>query len=402
MQNNPLIKVQLKEAYQYIKDGQRAAALKILAPICKNDPTNATAWWLAAHAFNDDDHIQYALQQVLSIDPNFPGAANKLSRLRSSSPVRPKTTPIQRQATKAPPKKQNDSSFGWILGLTVILIAIVIGGTVIFVLQRNNNTTQQSSQAVVEIQDTTTPVNTAIPIPTTSIPIPPTLPPENTPTPIPPSFTPTTRPPTRTPRPTSTPIPTLIIPATEDPGVYGETYWEGDGNGPNMETYVNSRGRYIRFYRFPVLVYVIGGETQLRRNAVNGALKEINQVVQIRITEELLEANIILEFMSMETLQVRCETDNYLVVGCGSIDYFGGGSIEPIIKGSALISLDENFNMQGTILHELLHAMGIFSHSPNRNDVMYFEEAGVSVMSRRDINTLRRLYEGSPSLAYGE
>lgn len=402
MQNQSSVQVQLREAYQHIKARQPAAALKILAPICKNDPTNATAWWLAAHAFSDDNHIQYALRQVLSIDPNFPRAAEKLATIQSRAIAKPRPSTIQRQPAVAKPKKASGSNFGWILTLVVILIGIAIGGAALFVLQDNNKANQASSQAVVETQTSKTPVNTRTPIPTTSVPVPPTLPPQYTATAIPPSFTPTVPRPTRTPRPTATDAPTFAAPSTANPSNFGDTYWEGTDDGSNMETYVNRRGQYLRFYRFPVLVYVINGDTQARQNAVDGALKDINQIVPIRTTEDSDEADIVLEFIPQETLQVRCETDNALVVGCGTIDYFGGGFAEPIIRGTALISTEPQFNLKSTIIHELLHALGIFSHSPNPNDIMYFQEAGVTRMSQRDINTLRRLYEGSPSFAYGQ
>ena len=47
-----------------------------------------------------------------------------------------------------------------------------------------------------------------------------------------------------------------------------------------------------------------------------------------------------------------------------------------------------------TARHELGHAIGIWGHSPNATDVMYFSQvANPPAISQRDINTLRRIYE---------
>jgi predicted Zn-dependent protease len=47
-----------------------------------------------------------------------------------------------------------------------------------------------------------------------------------------------------------------------------------------------------------------------------------------------------------------------------------------------------------TLRHELGHALGIWGHSPQASDVLYFAQVGQSPpISARDINTLRRIYQ---------
>lgn len=43
-------------------------------------------------------------------------------------------------------------------------------------------------------------------------------------------------------------------------------------------------------------------------------------------------------------------------------------------------------------LHELGHALGLRGHSDNKSDIMFAQNQNVSVLSRRDINTIRKLY----------
>ena len=212
MENQSNTKAQLQQAYQYIKAGQRATALKILAPICKNEPNNAAAWWLAANAFDDVEHIRYALQQVLKIDPQFPRAAEKLAQLEFPQSIRTErpTSLLQRTEKVSIPQKKRSSSWGWgwVLGFAVILIAVAIGAAIISVTQHNGTQESTPTQALAEVQNIeqspTAPADTLTPIPTTAIPLPPTLPPQDTPTLIPPSRTPLGPRPTRTPRPSST------------------------------------------------------------------------------------------------------------------------------------------------------------------------------------------------------
>ncbi len=51
-------------------------------------------------------------------------------------------------------------------------------------------------------------------------------------------------------------------------------------------------------------------------------------------------------------------------------------------------------NLLATTLHEIGHALGIQSHSPNKNDIMYYSTDTYknTNISRRDINTIKKLY----------
>jgi predicted Zn-dependent protease len=54
-------------------------------------------------------------------------------------------------------------------------------------------------------------------------------------------------------------------------------------------------------------------------------------------------------------------------------------------------------------LHELGHAVGLYGHSANKEDVMYLDEKAtkkvapaVNTIGPRDLNTLKRIYSTAP------
>ena len=102
MQNTSLT-FQLQQAYALIQAGQRIAALRILTPICRTYPNNASAWWLAAHALEDQNDVYHALQQVIRINPYYPNAANKLAHLeREMKRSQTATVPIPQPQSPTP------------------------------------------------------------------------------------------------------------------------------------------------------------------------------------------------------------------------------------------------------------------------------------------------------------
>jgi hypothetical protein len=382
MQNTSLT-FQLQQAYALIQAGQRVAALRILTPICRSNPNNASAWWLAAHALENQNDIRHALQQVVRINPYYPNAANKLATIesaisRAQSAVIPITqssatyrmsggyqqyTPLaQPLPAKNTPVSQRLLFF--IVFATVVLIGMSLAiGSLLY--NRLDKLASESSDVLADISGT---------LEANNVEISGTLP----------TFSNANEPP----------------PPTVDPAVFGETYWNGSDDSVTMERFTVN-GRYRRFYDFPVKLYVSGANNDRWQQAVANSVSEINRVVSIQLTNNRNEADIVLEIMSPRRVQAQCVGFSSLtrVVGCGTIEY-QGGIVEPVIEGHAIVSTDTN-NPTGTVLHELLHAMGVVVHSPYRTDIMYFEETTdiITKMTYRDINTLRRLYEGVPSYA---
>lgn len=65
------VRDQLKQAHTLIRQDQLAEARQLLAPILESDPQNVHAWWLWAYAVEDPHEVREALNQVLTIDPDY-------------------------------------------------------------------------------------------------------------------------------------------------------------------------------------------------------------------------------------------------------------------------------------------------------------------------------------------
>ncbi len=64
----------LQKAYSHIENDEREKAQEILAPLLEDDANNAHLWWVYTHAVQDASIGQAALERVLEIDPQYPGA----------------------------------------------------------------------------------------------------------------------------------------------------------------------------------------------------------------------------------------------------------------------------------------------------------------------------------------
>jgi hypothetical protein len=71
----------LSEAYQFIEADKLAEARQILEPMLAQDRDNVDAWWLYAHAVTSLASAREALQNVMRLDPQYPGAADLLQSL---------------------------------------------------------------------------------------------------------------------------------------------------------------------------------------------------------------------------------------------------------------------------------------------------------------------------------
>lgn len=406
------IKSQLQQAYAQIKSGNRAEALKLIEPILKIEPDNEIAWWLAANTVNNPLHIEYALNQVLRINPNHNGARQKLAELifdapptaaptQTASPfpelARPMVMPMQSPPVQTPGDEQKKSA-DWLTGVLAVVVVGLFVAVIAAVVMVMGGDDKAESPTESAFASNPTPNAT-----TDNGGVQPTrrseggreeLPPSWTPNPTIPSATP--RPYyTSTPRPPDTPIPTYRPIVTINPANFGDTYWYGNGDGTTMELYY-SNGRYWRFYEFPVTIYFESEGTDLIWDyAVKNAIAELNQVIEVERTNDERQADIVLKIVDAIQLAKECEvSDIFVVAGCATFRTWGG-SARPDFRGFAFVSTAAYYPISAT-LHELIHALGIVVHSPDTNDIMYFQETPNTSLSIRDINTLRRLYN-SPS-----
>lgn len=76
----------LQQAYDLIEAGNLEQARSILKPILESDKGNPDVWWLYAHAVSDADSARLALNNVIRLDKEYPGAFELLERLEQLSP----------------------------------------------------------------------------------------------------------------------------------------------------------------------------------------------------------------------------------------------------------------------------------------------------------------------------
>lgn len=391
-------KDQLRQAYDLILANQFDAAIQILMPICKSEPDNVNAWWLAANAFQEPERAKLALKKVLAINPDHAQAKARweeldTAKVRTATMTMP-TIPVQPKIS--PPPSQSNNSGVWIIVGGIVLLA-TIGAVAAFLL-----TSSQRDSASTATLPTTIPTQVAQSNAQTA----PTL----TRTPLPTAadlaatWTPSPSP-TQDMRPTITPWWDTTPPATADPALFGETYWEGLGDGITMESQTRSGGRHLRFINLPVKVWMERRDDPIWEAAFANAIEEIGQVVPLEVVESEPEADLTIYIEEAYDFNkiIPCQSTDALTetIGCnfGPLnfgDVVGGDRYHRIIS-IAYINADTD-NPFGVLLHEMMHAMGIIVHSPYEDDMMFPIENGRTTLSERDLNTLARLY-ANPSYA---
>jgi hypothetical protein len=94
----------LKDAYQLIEDGDFQAARELLERHREENENNPDFWWVYAHAVETNEEGQEALQRLLELDPDYPGARTLLSQV-APPPIEPTSM------SAAPLQPPGDDSF---------------------------------------------------------------------------------------------------------------------------------------------------------------------------------------------------------------------------------------------------------------------------------------------------
>lgn len=84
----------LEQAFENIEAGRPDDAIPLLEPIVADDPDNLDAWWMLVHALSDPQAARRALNNVLRLDPDYPGAAALLDTLNEKYPA-PRIRPVE-------------------------------------------------------------------------------------------------------------------------------------------------------------------------------------------------------------------------------------------------------------------------------------------------------------------
>ena len=76
----------LTRAYELVEAGKSDEARTVLEPILLNDRDNVDAWWIYAHAVEDPTEARRALDNVIRLDRDYPGATDLLATLTEQYP----------------------------------------------------------------------------------------------------------------------------------------------------------------------------------------------------------------------------------------------------------------------------------------------------------------------------
>jgi hypothetical protein len=155
---NDATEQQLMRAYELIEAGNLEQAKTLLMPVLASDKNNADAWWIYAHAVSDPQTAKEALDNVLRIDRDYPGArelrdqlanqlvdrvtGTQLPPAKSPNPASSLSTPT---GTSAPARaaiddeEEDDGGFN-VLRILLIAAVFVIIAVVGIVLAQNAQT----------------------------------------------------------------------------------------------------------------------------------------------------------------------------------------------------------------------------------------------------------------------
>ncbi|HYO89740.1 MAG TPA: hypothetical protein VER79_13915 [Candidatus Limnocylindrales bacterium] len=78
--------VVLQRAYELVEAGQADEARSLVESVLESEQANPDAWWIYAHAVEDPMRARQALDQVLALDPQYPGAADLSDVLEEQYP----------------------------------------------------------------------------------------------------------------------------------------------------------------------------------------------------------------------------------------------------------------------------------------------------------------------------
>jgi hypothetical protein len=155
----------LEQAFEYIEAGRPDDAIPLLEPIVADDPDNLDAWWMLVYAFSDPQKARHALNNVLRLDPDYPGAAALLKTLDEKYPAPrirrieavsapetmpeapaalPESSPAASQPAKAaqpPPARRSRRP------LPLLALAAVVLAAVVFLLIRGGIQTDSAADA---------------------------------------------------------------------------------------------------------------------------------------------------------------------------------------------------------------------------------------------------------------
>ena len=175
---------------------------------------------------------------------------------------------------------------------------------------------------------------------------------------------------------------------------------------------------YLVWSRFPITVYIqrpnkITDSAASKRfqqwvAAVENAIAEWNVYLPLQVISDSEAADIAI-WRSQPRREAKLNPDTGLydiprAVTAETSYKFYLKQNPAVIAHKMTIQISPNYvgtSLMATIRHELGHALGIWGHSLNKEDALYFSQVSdPSPISARDINTLKKIYQQPTKLGW--
>jgi predicted Zn-dependent protease len=200
-----------------------------------------------------------------------------------------------------------------------------------------------------------------------------------------------------------------------------DQWQDSENHGDYFDAIEPTAAGYLIWSNFPVQVYIqpadaASGRSKAWYDAVHAALQEWTLYLPLAQTldPETADIKIWRSAPPLQPLAPATEPNQPLIdrlprARAAETRYeifvrARADSVSALLYHRYTIHLSPNQTVsyiQATARHELGHALGIWGHSPLQTDALYFSQVRHSpAISRRDINTLKRIYEQPTRLGW--
>ncbi len=212
---------------------------------------------------------------------------------------------------------------------------------------------------------------------------------------------------TALPQPRSHPLPSFLA-----------TWEDGENTGDYFDQIDPTEMGYLIWSQFPIEIYIeqpskIENTASNRRfwqwvATVRKAIAEWNAYLPLVEIDNSQQADIVVvRSLPERTAKINPETGLYDIpraIAAQTNFRFYLQEKTQILAHKMTVSISPNFlgeSLLATVRHELGHALGIWGHSPEPTDALYYSQVATPPpISSRDINTLKKIYQQPTRLGW--